>query len=212
MISIKDMLTEHRLVEAKKYGPCRYMFDDAATTFSDVRDMFNAAIGIGVQVKPIINEADGQAIDIGNLSYDMFSDGDDFKKYIDGHLEKFIDGLGWKCTLEQYVLDRYSRYIVNTAREYGIDISRLSDFVRCLASRLSRLASSCPTRADLATYAKFDGVQTRQPRYREFLDRLELDAPSMNADIIRPIENFVLDLCLILMRNIYGLAVIDNSD
>ena len=91
-------------------------------------------------------------------------------------LQGFIDGVGWKCSLDQYVCDRYSRHIVNKALEHGIDVSRSSDFVNSLARRLSRISGQKPTKSDLVTYAKCDGVNTRDPRYKEFLADLEANA------------------------------------
>jgi hypothetical protein len=41
-------------------------------------------------------------------------------------LEKMIDGLGWRCSFDQYIEDKYSRYIVNAAMKHGIDVSHNS--------------------------------------------------------------------------------------
>jgi hypothetical protein len=70
---------------------------------------------------------------------DMTSAKDALKTILD-RLNKFIDGVGWKCSLDQYVCDRYSRHIVNKALEHGIDVSRNSDFVNTLARRLSQIS------------------------------------------------------------------------
>lgn len=210
MIDIVTMISECR----QKYGPCRHVFDKGSTTFADIRDMFHEALGNSIQIKPIINESDVDCVayvDFDNVCDRNFMDGPDFITDIDARLEKFIDGLGWKCSLEQYVQDRYSRYIVNTARKYGIDVSRLSDFVRLLSTRLSRLASVRPTKQDLITYAKLDSIPVKNEEYKHMLDDLEASVDQINADIIAPVENFVLDICLNLMRKIYWVSTLDPS-
>lgn len=126
-------------------------------------------------------------------------------------LGKFIDGVGWKCSLDQYVCDRYSRHIVNKALEHGIDVSRNSDFVNTLARRLSQISGQKPTKADLATYAKCDGVDTRSDSYREFLADLEDHAEETNAEIIRPVEDLIIYAGMTLMKNVIGFMSADPS-
>ena len=140
----------------------------------------------------------------------MTSAKDALKTILD-RLSKFIDGVGWKCTLDQYVCDRYSRHIVNKALEHGIDVSRNSDFVNSLARRLSQISGQKPTKSDLATYAKCDGVNTRDQKYREFLDDLEQNADATNADIIRPIEDLIIYAGMTLMKNVMGFMSVDPS-
>lgn len=209
MIDLAKMIYECR----RKYGPCRHVFDNGNTTFADIRDMFHEALGTEIQLKPVLDESesDGPYIEFNDVGVRNFVDGPDFITDIDARLEKFIDGLGWKCSLEQYVQDKYSRYIVNAARKYDIDVSRLSEFVRLLAARLSRLASSRPTRQDLTTYAKLDSLPVRHDKYRQMLNDLEAGVDQTNADIIAPIENFILEICLNLMRKIYWILTLDMS-
>jgi len=126
-------------------------------------------------------------------------------------LNKFIDGVGWKCSLDQYVCDRYSRHIVNKALEHGIDVSRNSDFVNTLARRLSQISGKKPTKSDLATYAKCDGVNTRSDQYRAFLADLEEHADETNGDIIRPIEDLIIYAGMTLMKNVMGFMSVDPS-
>lgn len=128
-----------------------------------------------------------------------------------GKLGEFIDGVGWKCSLDQYVCDKYSRHIVNKALEHGIDVSRGSDFVNTLARRLSRVSGQKPTKSDLATYAKCDGVNTRDPRYKEFLQDLEDNAEAENQEIIRPVESLLAYACMTIMKNAMGFMSCDPS-
>ena len=126
-------------------------------------------------------------------------------------LEGFIDGVGWKCSLDQYVCDRYSRHIVNKALEHGIDVSRGSDFVTALSRRLSQISGRKPTKSDLVTYAKCDGVNTRDPKYKEFLADLEANADETNQEIIRPVEDLIIYAGMTLMKNVMGFMALDPS-
>ena len=135
---------------------------------------------------------------------------DALKNVLD-RLQGFIDGVGWKCSLDQYVCDRYSRHIVNKALQHGIDVSRSSDFVNSLARRLSRISGQKPTKSDLATYAKCDGVNTRDPRYKEFLADLEAEADEKNQEIIKPVEDLIVYAGMTLMKNVMGFMSVDPS-
>lgn len=141
---------------------------------------------------------------------DMTSAKDALKTILD-RLNKFIDGVGWKCSLDQYVCDRYSRHIVNKALEHGIDVSRNSDFVNTLARRLSQISGQKPTKSDLVTYAKCDGVNTHTDAYKAFLADLEEHAEETNEDIIRPIEDLIIYAGMTLMKNVVGFMSIDPS-
>ena len=140
----------------------------------------------------------------------MVSSKDALKTILD-KLQGFIDGVGWKCSLDQYVCDRYSRHIVNKALEHGIDVSRNSDFVNSLARRLSRISGQKPTKSDLVTYAKCDGVNTRDPKYKEFLADLEANAEEKNQEIIRPVEDLIVYAGMTLMKNVMGFMSCDPS-
>ena len=126
-------------------------------------------------------------------------------------LDKFIDGVGWKCSLNQYIQDRYSRHIVNKALEHGIDVSKNSDFVRTLSQRLSQISGMKPTKSDLVTYAKCDGVNTRTDEYKSFIKDLEAGSEETNEDIIRPIENLIIYAGMVLMQNLVGFMSVDPS-
>jgi len=95
-------------------------------------------------------------------------------------LNEFINGVGWKCTIDDYVLDRYSRHLVNKALEHGLDVSRNSDFVVELASRLSNVSGRKPTRSDLATYAKREGLDCKSDAYKSFISDVESTAAETN--------------------------------
>ena len=105
------------------------------------------------------------------------------------------DGLGWRCTLDQYVDDKYSRHIVNAAMKHGIDVSRDSQFVKSLVRRLAEIAArGKPTKSDLATYAKCDKVDFKSDACREFLADVEQNAQRTNDEVLGPITGFAKNL------------------
>lgn len=132
-------------------------------------------------------------------------------KEVLGWLEDFVKGYGWKCTIRQYVGDKYASVIADKARAAGLDVSKDSEFVRCLADRLSLLSGRRPSRSDLATYAKKDGLRFRTGQYREFLDGLEAGSDETNEAIIRPLEKFLVKAGSILVKNMAGLMAADPS-
>ena len=88
-------------------------------------------------------------------------------------LSKLVDGLGWGCSLRDYIQERYSRYLVNKALEHHIDVSKKGAFVDELTSRLSGVSSLRPTKSDLVTFAKREGIDVNSDSYREFLSDVE---------------------------------------
>lgn len=108
-----------------------------------------------------------------------------------GKLEKMTDGLGWRCTLDQYIDDKYSREIVNAAMQHGIDVSRDSQFVKSLVRRLAEIAArGKPTKSDLATYAKSDKVDFKSDACRQFLADVEQNAEQTNEEVLGPVREF----------------------
>lgn len=106
-------------------------------------------------------------------------------------LSKLVNGIGWGCTIRDYVQDRYSRYLVNKALEHGLDVSKNGSLVGELTSRLSGTSALRPTKSDLVTFAKREGIDVKSDAYKEFLDDIEEHASQTNADIMLPIENAI---------------------
>ena len=91
-------------------------------------------------------------------------------------MQKLIDGLGWGCTIGDYIQDRYSRLVINKALEHGLDVSKNGSFVKELVSRLSGLEGTRPTKSDLVTFAKREGIDCGSDCYKSFLDDVEQSA------------------------------------
>lgn len=122
------------------------------------------------------------------------------------------DGLGWRCTLDQYVDDKYSRYIVNAAMKHGIDVSHDSQFVKSVGRRLAEIAArGRPTKSDLATYAKCDKVDFKSDACREFLDDIERNAGRTNGEILGSILDFAESIVKAAAGLAAAVAVFDGS-
>lgn len=126
-------------------------------------------------------------------------------------LNKFIDGVGWGCSLNSYIQDKYSRHIINKALEYGLDVSRNSNFVNELANRMSG-TSIRPTRSDLVTFAKREGLDCKSDSYKNFLADIEQDADEVCKKIIQPIENLIYKALIMAVRNAVGYMSLDPSE
>lgn len=126
-------------------------------------------------------------------------------------LRKLVDGIGWGCTIKYYVHDRLSRYLINKALEHGLDVSKNGTFVDELASRLSGMAVSCPTKSDLVTFAKREGINCNSEAYKNFLNDIEEAAPHISRDIAAPIEKIVYFALAKAANNVAALAALDPN-
>lgn len=126
-------------------------------------------------------------------------------------LARLVDGLGWGCTIQDYVYDRYARYLVNKALVHSIDISKNSDLARELTARLSGVCSMKPTKSDLATFAKREGIDVKSSEYKDFLSDIENDATQTRQSILLPVESIVYTAILAFADYIVGYASLDPS-
>jgi hypothetical protein len=132
---------------------------------------------------------------------------------LEKQLEAMTDGLGWRCTLDQYVDDKYSRHIVNAAMKHGIDVSRDSQFVKSLVRRLAEIAArGKPTKSDLATYAKCDKVDFKSDACREFLSDVEQNAERTNSEVLGPVLEFSKSLSRAAAGLAAAMAAFDGSE
>jgi len=132
---------------------------------------------------------------------------------IKNKLEKMTDGFGWRCSLDQYVDDKYSRHIVNAAMKYGVDVSRDSQFVKSLIRRLAEMATrGKPTKSDLATYAKGDKIDFKSDACRRFLADIEMNAEETNDKVLGPIRDFTVCLAKAAMNMALAIAQLDDTN
>ena len=123
------------------------------------------------------------------------------------------DGLGWRCSLDQYIDDKYSRHIVNAAMRHGVDVSRDSQFVKSLVRRLAEIAArGKPTKSDLATYAKCDKIDFKSDACRNFIADVEQNAEETNNDVLGPIRDFTTNLAKAAMNMALAIAQLDGTN
>lgn len=123
-------------------------------------------------------------------------------------LEELIDGVGWGCSISSYIQDKYSRFIINKALEHGLDVSRNSAFVNELVDRLSG-AKLRPTKSDLITFAKREGLNCNSAEYKEFIYDIEDCSEEESASIISPIEDLIYYAICSAMKNVLGFMSAD---
>ena len=130
-------------------------------------------------------------------------------KELSADLEKIVDGIGYKATINDFVRERYAKYIVNMALRKGIDLYHNSDFVKELIARLSYVSDHKPNRADLCAYAKRDGVDYKNPAYNELLSYLEDQAEETNIAIMEPIEKLATKAGILTIKCLIGMLAAD---
>lgn len=130
-------------------------------------------------------------------------------KEVLAELDKIVDGLGWGATIQDYAKERFEKYIVNRAIEADFPLSKGSQFVSELADRLSNVSKRRPTKADLATFAKREGLDVKSEEYKNFVNELDQTLDDANAVIIKPLEDLVIKAGLMLMKNLVGYVSAD---
>lgn len=125
-------------------------------------------------------------------------------------LSKLIDGIGWGCPLKYYIEDKYSRYIINKALEHGLDISKNGQLANELVSRLSGTTVT-PTKSDLVTFAKREGIDCKSDAYKQFLDDIEGTSAQMSHDIISPIEKILCYAISCAANNVIAMMQLDPN-
>ena len=121
-------------------------------------------------------------------------------------LNELIDGLGYRATLNDYVKERYERKIINAATKAGLEIRRSSDFVSEMVDRLSTMTSRRPTKGDLATYAKREGVDVNSENYKKFLDTIESTLDTDNYEMLKPVSKLLNRICVLFLQSLLGYA------
>jgi len=126
-------------------------------------------------------------------------------------LNELIDGLGYRATLNDYVKERYERKIINAATKAGLEIRRSSDFVSEMVDRLSTMSSRRPTKSDLATYAKREGVDVNSENYKKFLDTIESTLDTDNYEMLKPVSKLLNRICVLFLQSLLGYASMCDS-
>lgn len=127
-------------------------------------------------------------------------------------LQELIDGLGYRATLNDYIKERYERKIINAATKAGLEIRRSSDFVSEMVDRLSTMSSRRPTKSDLATYAKREGVDINSEQYKNFLDTIESTLDTDNYEMLKPVSKLLNRICVLFLQSLLGYASMCDSN
>jgi len=124
---------------------------------------------------------------------------------------EMIDGYSTRCTIKDYANERLRRYIINVCNRNDIDVERDCPFVRELADRIGNFSGRRPTKADICTFAKRDGVDVRSDNYKAVMEDLDLKREAINEEVMRPIENLVMKAGVYLLKNLRGYMASDPN-
>ena len=113
--------------------------------------------------------------------------------------------------MNDYIKDRYERKIINAATKAGLEIRRSSEFVSEMVDRLSNMSSRRPTKGDLATYAKREGVNINSENYKKFLDTIEDTLDTDNYEMLKPISKLLNRICVLFLQSMLGYASMCDS-
>lgn len=130
--------------------------------------------------------------------------GEESLKLILNKLDKLVDGLGWNATINDYATERFEKYIINMAMKADFELSKRSEFVTKLAERMSNISKKNVTKADLATYAKAEGINVKDEKFKEFVKQVDATKDEANQIVIKPLEDLVIGAGLLLMKNLVG--------
>lgn len=94
-----------------------------------------------------------------------------------------------------------------------MDVSRNSAFVNELVTRLSGTRAKVrPTKSDLMTFAKREGLNCHSDEYKEFLSDIESNADQVSQEIIAPLEDLIYFGVITALRNILGYMALDPNE
>lgn len=130
--------------------------------------------------------------------------GEESLKLVLDKLAALVDGLGWNATVNDYAAERFEKYIINMAMKADFELSKRSTFVEKLAQRMSNLSKKNVTKADLATYAKAEGIDPKSDQFKDFIKLVDQTKDEANQLVIKPLEDLVISAGLLLMKNLVG--------
>ena len=199
-----------------KYGNRCFLIFKGIDCFNNKGKCIGSDEDLGVKLLYKLNSSDALQQELAQIPADKLScmkRCKDEKKALDDALKalnKLIDGLGWGCSLKYYIEDKYSRYIINKALEHGLDISKNGQLANELVSRLSG-SNLRPTKSDLMTFAKREGIDCKSDAYKQFLDDIENTSTQMSAEIISPIEKIICYAIACAANNVIAMMSIDPN-
>lgn len=124
-------------------------------------------------------------------------------------LSELVTDIGWNATINDYARERFVKYIINRSIEAEFPLKKDSEFVRELADRLSNVSKRRPNKNDLAAFAKKEGIDPKDEKYKNFVNELDQTLDEANLVIIKPLEDLVISAGLMLMKNLVGYVSAD---
>lgn len=135
--------------------------------------------------------------------------GEESLKMVLDKLSSLVDGLGWNATINDYATERFEKYIINMAMKADFELNKRSEFVTKLAERMSNISKKNVTKADLAAYAKSEGIDPKDEKFKEFVKNVDATKDEANQIVIKPLEDLVIGAGLLLMKNLVGYVSTD---
>lgn len=194
------------------------LINNLNTSFSQLRSIFNNLFSCDFTVSDVLSEDDnqGNAVEVTpEIRSAITSTSISPKAALAGvqdDLGKLAAVTGYKASISDYMKDAFANRVVQCANDAGIEVNKNSLFISELADRVNNMSGAKrPSKSDLATYAKREGVSPGSEQYKAFIKNLDETLSSASADIVKPVEN-VLGNCIgSLGRVIYLPASIDDS-
>lgn len=212
--TFKEYLIESKA--AKKGRPC--FINNTNIAFSEFRSIFNNLFSCSFSVSDALTEDDDQesanevtAATCGEIQTGTISPEDALAGAL-ADLAVLAASTGYKATVNDYVKDQFVSKIVEAAAAAGVDINKNSLFVSELSDRVNSLGlGKRPTKNDLATFAKREGVSPNTDQYKQFIEKLDETLSKVGPEIVNPVENMVANCIGSLGRVIRLPACLDES-
>ena len=212
--TFKEYLAESKA--AKCGRPC--FITNTNIAFSEFRSIFNNLFACNFSVSDALTEDDDQesakevaAATVGAIQTGTISPEDALASAL-ADLATLAATTGYKATVNDYIKDQFVAKIVEAAAEAGVDINKNSLFVSELSDRVNSLGlAKRPTKNDLATFAKREGVSPNTDTYKKFIEKLDETLSTAGNDIVNPVENMVANCIGSLGRVVRLPACLDES-
>jgi hypothetical protein len=198
------------LAESKKKCKSgrRYLFRNPNMSFSEMRAGLNNLFSCNFSISNNLTEDDSEnekAIELNDEIMEIIKNNTVSAKEalqtIMEDLDKIASKIGYKATISDYVKEELIKRIVKCASANNIDINKKSLFVSELADRLN-MFGTCkrPSKGDLGTFAKREGVSPTTPEYRKFITDLDEAVEVATTEITQPIETMLVNCAVLLSK------------
>lgn len=209
------------LAESKKCKAGRsYLFKNPNMSFSEMRAGLNNLFTCNFTISNNLTEDDSEsdkAIELTDEIREIIkSDSMPVKEALQvvmDDLDKIASKVGYKATISDYVKEELIKRIVKCAGENGIDVNKKSLFVSELADRLNMIGvNRRPSKSDLGTFAKREGVSPATPEYKKFITDLDEAIEVATTEITQPIETMLVNCAVLLSKVLQLPATVQQTN